>query len=47
MPVSVGPYDTVRGTLPLPRGFRPRRTTIHVLDKVGGKIVATRVINVD
>jgi hypothetical protein len=46
VPVSVGLYDSVRGTLPLPKGFKPRRTTIHVLDKPGGKLVAMRVINV-
>jgi hypothetical protein len=43
--VSVGLYDTVRGSLPLPRGFKPRQTTIQVLDKVGGKLVGMRVIN--
>jgi hypothetical protein len=47
VPVSVGLYDTVRGSLPLPQGFKPRRTTIHVLDKAGGKIVGMRVMNVD
>jgi hypothetical protein len=47
VPISVGLYDTVRGTLPLPQGFKPRRTTIHVLDKVGGKIMGMRVMNVD
>jgi hypothetical protein len=47
VPVSVGLYDTVRGTLPLPQGFKPRRTTIHVLDKVGGKVVGMRVMNID
>ena len=46
VPVSVGLYDTVRGSLPLPRGFKPRQTTIQVLDKVGGKLVGSRVINV-
>ena len=46
VPISVGLYDTVRGSLPLPQGFRPRQTTIHVLDKVGGKLVGMRVINV-
>lgn len=46
VPVSVGLYDTVRGTLPLPPGFKPRQTTIQVLDKVGGKLVGLRVINV-
>jgi hypothetical protein len=47
VPVSVGLYDTVRGSLPLPQGFKPRRTTIHVLDKVGGKLVGMRVMNVN
>ena len=46
VPVSVGLYDSVRGTLPLPKGFKPRQTTIHVLDKPGGKLVAMRVINI-
>jgi len=44
--ISVGRYDTVRGTLPLPQGFKPRRATINVLDKVGGKLMGMRVINV-
>ena len=47
VPVSIGLYDTVRGSVPLPQGFRPRQTTIHVLDKVGGKVMGQRVINVD
>ena len=46
VPISVGLYDTVRGTLPLPQGFTPRQTTINVLDKVGGKLVGMRVMNV-
>jgi hypothetical protein len=46
VPVSVGTYDTVRGNAPLPPGFKPRQTTIQVLDKVGGKLVGMRVINV-
>jgi hypothetical protein len=44
--VSVGPYETLRGTLPLPDGFRPRQTTIHVLDRPDGKLLGMRVINV-
>ena len=47
VPISVGLYDTVRGSLPLPQGFKPRQTTIHVLDKVGGKLMGLRVINVN
>jgi hypothetical protein len=47
VPISVGLYDTVRGTLSLPQGFKPRQTTIHVLDKVGGKLMGMRVMNVN
>jgi hypothetical protein len=47
VPISVGPYDTVRGSLPLPQGFKPRQTTIQVLDKVGGKLMGMRVMNVN
>jgi hypothetical protein len=46
VPVSIGSYDSVRGTLPLPKGFKPRQTTIQVLDKVGGRLMGMRVINV-
>jgi len=46
VPISVGLYDTVRGTLPLPQGFTPRQTTINVLDRIGGKLVGMRVMNV-
>jgi hypothetical protein len=45
VPVSVGRYDTVRGSVPLPQGFKPRQTTIQVLDKVGGKVMGMRVMN--
>jgi len=47
VPISVGLYDTVSGSLPLPQGFKPRQTTIHVLDKVGGKLMGMRVMNVN
>jgi hypothetical protein len=46
VPISVGLYDTVRGTLPLPQGLKPRQTTIQILDKVGGKLMGMRVMNV-
>jgi hypothetical protein len=45
VPVSIGLYDTVRSSVPLPQGFKPRQTTVHVLDKVGGKLMGLRVIN--
>ncbi|MEO7339168.1 MAG: hypothetical protein ABIV63_21540 [Caldimonas sp.] len=44
--VSVGIYDSVRGSLPLPQGFKPRQTTINVLDKPGGKLLGMRVMYV-
>ncbi len=46
VPISIGVYDTVRGSLPLPQGFKPRQTTIQVLDKAGGKLLGMRVMNV-
>jgi hypothetical protein len=44
--VSVGDYESVRGSLPLPDGFRPKLATIHVLDRVDGKRLGMRVIHV-
>ena len=46
VPISIGLYDTVRGSLALPQGFKPRQTTIQVLDKAGGKLLGMRVMNV-
>ena len=46
VPVSVANYESVRGSVPLPDGFKPRQTTINVLDRVGGKLLGRRVINV-
>ena len=47
VPISLGAVDTVRGNLSLPKGFKPRQTTIDVLDKIGGKRLGMRVMNVD
>ena len=46
VPISVGSYESVRGSLPLPQGFRPQQTTIQVLDRVGGKLLGMRVLYV-
>ncbi len=46
-PVSVGLYESVRGSVSLPQGFRPRQATIRVLDKAGGKLMGQRVMNVN
>ena len=44
--VSIGKYVISRGSLPLPEGFSPRRSTINVLDRVDGKSLGMRVMNV-
>ena len=46
IPLSVGSHEVVRGSLPLPQGFKPRQTTIRVLDKVAGKPLGMRVLQV-
>lgn len=46
VPISVGRYESVRGSLPLPDGFRPRQTTVQVLDRPGGKLSGMRVLYV-
>lgn len=42
--VSLGSHQVVRGSLPLPEGFRPHQTTVQVLDRVGGKPLGMRVM---
>jgi hypothetical protein len=42
--LTIGSHEIVRGSLPLPEGFRPRQTTIQVLDRAGGKILGMRVM---
>lgn len=44
IPLSVGGHEVVRGSLPLPEGFRPRQTTIQVLDRFAGKPLGMRVL---
>ena len=44
--ISVGKYESLRGVLPLPEGFKPRKTTINVLDRVDGKPLGMRVMYV-
>lgn len=44
--ISIGRYESVRGSLPLPDGFTPRQTTIQVLDRPDGKRYGMRVIRV-
>jgi hypothetical protein len=42
--LSIGAHEIVRGSLPLPDGFRPRQVTIQVLDRVAGKSLGLRVM---
>jgi hypothetical protein len=42
--VSIGSHQIVRGSLPLPEGFKPRQTTVQVLDSPGGKPLGMRVM---
>jgi hypothetical protein len=44
--ITVGRYESVRGDVPLPESFRPRQTTVNVLDRAGGKVLGRRVLNV-
>jgi hypothetical protein len=43
--ISVGAFESLRGSVPLPEGFKPRETTISVLD-AGGRLLGRRVIYV-
>lgn len=42
--ISVGAYESLRGSVTLPDGFKPRQTTISLLDRVDGKQLGMRVI---
>ena len=44
--ISLGRYESVRGNVTLPESFRPRQTTVNVLDRAGGKLLGRRVLNV-
>jgi len=44
--VSLGTVESLRGGVPLPEGFAPRKATVHVLDRPDGKLLGMRVINV-
>jgi hypothetical protein len=39
-------HGVVRGSLPLPDGFKPRQTTVQVLDRADGKPLGMRVMHV-
>jgi hypothetical protein len=42
--VTVGRYQSVRGSLPLPQDFKPNQATVRVLDRVDGNQQGMRVL---
>ena len=42
--VLIGGHQIVHGSAALPDGFKPRQTTVQVLDRVGGKTLGMRVL---
>lgn len=44
--VNLGAHQSLRGSVPLPETFKPKHTTINVLERVGGKQLGMRVIYV-
>ena len=44
--VSIGSHALLRGSLPLPEGFKPRQATVQVLERSGGKLIGMRVMPV-
>jgi hypothetical protein len=42
--LTLGSHGVVRGSLPLPEGFKPRQTTVQVLDRAAGKSLGMRVL---
>lgn len=43
IPLALGGLEVLRGSVPLPAGFRPRQATVQVLDRAAGKALGTRV----
>lgn len=47
IPLTVGSHEVVRGSLPLPEGFKPRQTTVQVLDQSAVRQLGMRVLLVN
>lgn len=47
IPLKLGAHEVLRGSAALPEGFRPRQTSIQVLDRPGGSQLGMRVLLVD
>lgn len=46
VPLKVGRHEVVRGSLPLPDGFKPEQTTVQVLERTAGRVLGMRVLPV-
>lgn len=46
VPLSIGSHEVAHGSVTLPDGFKPRQTTIQVLDREAGKLLGMRVFNI-
>jgi hypothetical protein len=44
--LTLDSHLVMRGSLPLPDGFKPRQTTVQVLDRAAGKALGMRVLRV-
>jgi len=44
--ISVGTHESLRGSMRLPEGFKPREMTIQLLDRAGGRLLGRRVLPV-
>lgn len=44
--LSIASHQILRGSLPLPDGFKPREATVRVLDRPGGQSLGMRVLPV-
>lgn len=44
VPLSFTHHEVVRGSQPLPEGFKPREATVQVLDRPAGKSLGMRVL---
>jgi len=42
--LTMGSHEVMRGSVPLPDGFKPRQTTVQVLDRAAGKALGMRVL---
>ena len=47
VPVSIGSHEVLRGNISMPEGFKPRQTTIQLLDRVAGNFLGMRVLLVN